>query len=216
MPKTFTSDIGLALPSAIEGPLQIIDPADAASWIKIDPAQARIEAAGIARPQRSILLPTSRVYLSAGLTTIGSYLAARSIGAGAIGGVFFAPFRLPEDMDVSAPAAVYVLLSPVSDATTNGQVVRLVLSTTRAAADGSITDDLLNQDWPVPDDWTTSDVESALLDNGNGWTVDGDALAPGDWFGVRMHRDGPHAADTFDQGIRFSEMIVFAYSARTF
>jgi hypothetical protein len=85
-----------------------------------------------------------------------------------------------------------------------------------AASTGAATDDDFSTDWAVPEDWTTSDVAFALLDNGNGWSLDADALTTGDYLGVRLHRDSSHANDTFDQSVRLGELLVFQYTARVF
>jgi hypothetical protein len=217
MPKTITDDIGVALPSAIDGPFQVIDSSDAANWIKIDPALSRVEAAGDARPLRSVSTHLLRTYLSSGINAFGTYTAARSVNAGASGGMVVFPIRIPEDFDPAGPSSLAVLIGPTADSTVNGQMVRFVVDYTRVSAeDGVQADASVAMDWPVPDDWTTAEAKEVLIDNGNGWTFDGDTLAPGDWLGFRFAREGAHANDDFAQGVKFTERMVFVYRAKTF
>lgn len=217
MPKTFTDDIGAALPSAIDGPFQVTDPSDAASWIRIDPALARVEAAGDARPTRAVSAVFDRTYLSVGLASIGSHLPARSVAAGVKGGYYTVPIRVPDDIDPAAPASIVILVSPAADSAANGQILRFGLDYTRVeASDGSRSEGATAMDWPVPDDWTTSDSGLVVIDNGNGWSFDANTFAPADWLGVRVFRDGAHANDDFNQGLVIADTLALVYRAKTY
>ena len=217
MPNTTTDDIGVALPSAIDGPFQVVDPADAANWIKVDPALSRVEAAGDARPMRVAFSALVRTYLSTGVGVIGTYMPARSVNTGVSGGMFLFPLRVPEEFDAAASSSLAILIAPTADSAVNGQTVRfLVEYTLVSAADGARSDGSVAMDWPVPDDWTTAETKEVLIDNGNGWTFDGDTLAPGDWLGFRFAREGAHANDDFAQGLLFAERVAFMYQAKKF
>jgi len=216
VPKTFTDDIAPALPSSLAGPFQIVDPTDAASWIKIDPAGATIAAAGGGRPTRTLLTGYVRQHLSGGSSFIGSVMAARSVNDGVTGGFYTAPIGIPNEMDVAEPADVTILVNPIQDATTNGQVVRLELSYSHVTAAGNITNGVITFDWSVPDDWTVNDPALVLIDNGNGRTFEADTFGAGDYLGLRCLRLGAAAQDTFNKGINLAEMLAFQYTAKGF
>ncbi len=216
MPKTFTDDIAPALPSSIEGPFQIVDPSDLSSWIKVEPADARITAAGDARPTRIMTAGYDRTYQSAIATYIGTSMTARYVNAGYNGGFYACPLRIPENMDVGEPCSIKVLVVPTASATTNGQVVRFELAYSRVTPPGSLSNSSLEYDWDVPDDWTTSDYEIVTIDNGNGRTFEADTFTNGDVVGIRISRQGGVAQDTFDQGIKFALQLQFQYTAKAF
>jgi len=216
MPKTFTDDVAPALPSAIQGPLQVLDPSDGSSGIKIDPASARIVAAGDAMPTR--ILPA--VYARSYGSSIGSYIsgtiASRTIGASSLGGVHFVPFQIPFDMDVSKSSTVRILVSPASDATTDGQAIRFTVDQNHVAEGSSPSTSSDSFDWDVPDDWTTSDVNLITIDTGGGYTFAGGTFRVGDHVGLRVIRNGYATEDTFDKGLKLSEQLLFEYTATDF
>ena len=162
MPKTFTNDIAPSLPSSIEGPFTVVDPADATSRLVIDPAGARIAAEGGARPARILTAGGGRGYGSSIAHYIGGYIIARYVNAGSTGGFYFFPIRVPDDMDVSQPSKIRILVNPLHDAATNGQVIRFVLYAARVAADGTISSTSVTRDWNVPDNWTTDHCSFVL------------------------------------------------------
>ena len=213
MPKTFTNDVASTLPSAIQGPLQVIDPSDESSWIKIDPAGARILAAGDAKPTRVVTTTYTRGYGSNSASYISNTITCRNVGANSLGGAYYAPFRLPLDMDVSKTSNVKILVSPGADATTNGQVVRFTVNqshVTEGGGPGTSTDTF---DWSVPDDWTTSDVSLVTIDTGSGCTFAGNAFETGDHVGLRIVRSGLAAEDTFDKSLKIAEHLLFEYTS---
>src|SRR3990172_2613126 len=106
MPKTYTDDVAPVLPSSIAGPFQVVSAADINSWIKIDPASARIAAAGGAQPTRRIIVPSARVYASVTSSVIGQYIVAVSVSGTQLGGHYLTPILLPDDMDVTKPCKV--------------------------------------------------------------------------------------------------------------
>ena len=213
MPKTHTDDIAAALPSAINGPFTVVDPADAASWVKIDPAAAQIAAAGGAGPTRVVTTSFGRSYGSGLSQYIGNYIIARYVNAGATGGFYAHPLRIPDEMDVTRPSKVRLLVNPLNDATTNGQVIRFILY---AAYGGTVVGTSITSDWNVPDDWTTDDCNVALIDNGSGHTFDGNTFTNGDTLGLRIIRAGGAAEDTFDKTLRIAEYLQFEYTAKAF
>jgi len=216
MPKTFTDDIAPALPSSLSGPFQVVDPTDANSWIKVDPAGAMIAAAGAARPVRTVKSSYVRSYLSASASVIGSVLAARSISNELLGGFYTSPIRVPDDMDVTQPSDVNILVSPVQNATVNGQAIRFQLSHSRVTPSGTSLNGVITVDWPVPDNWTVTDAAAALIDNGNGRTFEANVLSTGDYLGFRCVRFGSAAEDTFNKGVLIAESLMFRYTAKTF
>ncbi len=216
MPKTFTNDVAPTLPSAIQGPLQVIDPSDGSSWIKIDPAGARIVAAGGAKPVRIVAVAFTRTYGSGSPSYISTTITSRTIGASSIGGAYYAPFRLPFDMDVSKTSNVKILVSPATNATTNGQVVRFTLDQSHVSEGGNPSTSSDSFDWSVPDDWTTSDVSLVTIDTGSGYTFAGSTFQAGDHLGLRVIRNAFAAEDTFDKGVKISEHLLFEYTSTDF
>jgi hypothetical protein len=216
MPKTYTDDIAPTLPSSVTGPFQVVDASDATSLIKMDPAAGRIAVAGNARPKRTIVSPYVRTYFSAGLTSIGAAIPCHYVNAGLNGGFFVAPVRIPEDMDVTEPASVRVLISTLMDSTTNGQIVRFELAWTRITLGGAQIDNTLTFDWNAPDNWVTTETNLVVLDNGNGWTMNANTFSPGETLGLRVARRGGDAADNYNTGIRFADVLQFEYTAGAF
>lgn len=216
MPKTHTSDVAAALPGSIDGPFQVVDPSDVASWIRLAPATGAIDAAGGARPTRGLVAPYARSYFSASVQYLTGVILARAVDAGDLGGFFAAPYRLPSELDSTAPMTVRVALAPMVNATTNGQVIRLLLSHTRVTPSGSVASGDITYDWPVPHAWTASDVAIVALDNGNGHTYDAGTFTPGDLIGMRLVRQGNDPADTFDKGVKIAECIHIEYRAAAY
>ena len=216
MPKTHTDDVAPALPSSIDGPFQIVDPSDCASWIKADPANARIAAAGNARPTRVLTTGYGRTYLNTTALFIGVAMTARYVNAEDNGGFYLSPIRIPDDMDVGEPCTVKILVTPVQDATTNGQVVRFALTRTRVTLGGSESSSTFVYDWDVPDNWTTSDYNMVTIDNGNGRSFEADTFANGDIVGLRISRQGAATEDTFNKAVKFAEYIQLEYTAKAY
>ena len=216
MPKTFTDDIAPALPSSLNGPLQIVDPTDATGWIKVDPAGGVIAAAGAARPSRNIESSFVRAYLSASASVIGSVLPARSVSDDLLGGFYSSPIRIPDGMDVTQPSYVNMLVRPLQNATINGQTIRFQLSYSRVTPGGTNTDAVITLDWAVPDNWTVTDTAVVLMDNGSGRTFDANTLNAGDFIGLRCMRFGSATEDTFNKSVLIGETLVFTYLAKEF
>ncbi len=213
MPKTHTSDVAAALPDSIDGPFQVVDPNDATSWIKLDPAGGAIAAAGGARPTRGLVAHYARSYFSTSIQYLTGVILARAVNPDDLGGFFVAPFRIPDDLDASQPVTVRVALSPTINASTNGQAVRLLISHTRVTVAGSQSSGDVTYDWPVPHAWSTGDVAIVALDNGNGHTYDAGTFTPGDLIGLRLVRQGNDPADTFDKTVKIAEYVHLEYTA---
>ncbi len=216
MPKTYTDDIAPVLPSSITGPFQVVSAADINSWIKIDPANARILAAGGAQPIRRIIIPSARTYATVSNTAIGQYLVALSVSATSLGGHFLTPMLVPDDMDVTKPCKLKILISPVTNATTNGQVIRFSLAETHVADGGTRTETSLDYDWNVPDNWATTNNNLVTIDTGGGSTFAGNTFQHGQYIGFRLVRNGPAAQDTFDKGVNIAENALFEYTAEKY
>lgn len=216
MPKTYTDDLAPALPSAIEGPLQVIDPSDYSSWIKIDPAGVRIAAAGDARPTRCIATSFARSYGSGTASYMASVLACRIIASSSIGGMYFQPFQIPSHMDTSKTSNVRIVVSPAANATTNGQVIRLALDEAHVTDGGGSSNSNPILDWEVPDDWTTSDFNLVTIDSGSGYTFAADTFQAGDLVGLKIMRCGLAPEDTFDKSVRIADTVLFECTVKEY
>jgi len=215
MPHTHTDDIAPVLPSSIDGPFQIVDPSAPGSWFKAEPANGRLAVAGDARPQRSLAIGYNRTYLSAASSYIGNAIPAHYVGSSWTGGFYATPLHLPKDMDVSAPCSVKVCVTPQYNADTNGQVACLALACTRVTLGGTASESNFSYDWDIPDNWSTSDVDIILLDNGNGRSYEADTFTEGDLLGLRLSRDGSNPIDTFNKSIKFAHWLMLEYTAKT-
>lgn len=216
MPKTYTDDVAPVLPSSIAGPFQVVSASDINSWIKIDPASARILAAGGAQPIRRIILPSARMYTSATNSAIGQYLVAVSVTATQLGGFYLTPILVPDDMDVTKPCQFKILISPAANATTNGQVIRFSFAETHVADGGTRTETTLEYDWNVPDNWATTNNNVVTIDSGGGSTFAGNTFQHGQYIGFRIARNGSAAQDTFDKGVNIAEYAMFEYTAEQY
>ena len=214
MPKTDTSDISPALPGSIDGPFLVADPADANSFIKIDPAQAQIIAAGSARPKKRISLGYVRTAGTSASNTLGTGISCRQVVVGNDGGFFAALLEVPLDMDLAEPASVYLLIAPAVNSTMSGGVVRLEV-VAGYAKDGQSTPHIttVEHNQTVPDSWQTNNVEIVLVDDGNGRTFAPDLFETGDIIGLRVRLERSSAADTFDQAVKLGAGAVFEYTA---
>ena len=216
MPKTYTDDVAPALPSAIEGPLQVLDPSDYSSWIKIDPAGVTIAAAGDARPTRCLGTSFARSYGSSTASYMASVIACRIVASGSIGGMYYQPFQIPSHMDTSKTSNVRIVVSPAADATTNGQVIRLALDEAHVTDGGGPGNNSPILDWEVPDDWTTSDFNVVTIDSGSGYTFAADTFQVGDLVGLKIMRYGLAPEDTFDKNVRIAETALFECTVKEY
>src|SRR3990172_9582408 len=216
MPKTYTDDIAPVLPSSIAGPFQVVSASDINSWIKIDPANARILAAGGAQPIRRIILPSARTHASVSNSTIGQYLVALSVTEPQLGGFYLTPVLVPDDMDVTKPCKFKVLISPTANATTNGQVIRFSFAETHVADGGTRTETTLEYDWNVPDNWATTNNNLITIDSGGGSTFAGKTFQHGQFIGFRIARNGPASQGTLDKGGKIAENALFEYTAEQY
>lgn len=215
MPRTFTDDIAAALPSSIDGPFLVVDPADSTNSIKLDPADGRITAGGSARPLRSMALPFVRTFLT---TTSGSIgvMTTRSVASGANGGLYVGQFRIPPDMDVTEPSNVRFLMATGAAGPASVQTIRILLVDTYVRGTGSSTSTTLGYNWSTPVSWALDDNRVVLFDAGSGRTYDGNRFAVGDFVGLRISRNGAHPNDTYSKSIHLSESLIFEYTAKTF
>ena len=150
MPKTFTDDIGPVLPSALDGPFQVVDPNDIDSYIKVDPENARIEAAGDARPVRRLTAEYTRAYGFTLTTVLATALDVRSIGPNTDAGFYTAPFFIPVDMDTGETSSLKLMLAPASNGG-GATVVRLELITAYGKdGDTSVASQTAIYDWTTP------------------------------------------------------------------
>lgn len=216
IPETFTDDVAPALPSSINGPLQIVDPADQNSWIKIDPAGATIVATSGARPKRKIIVPYSRAYATSTASFIGVVMPAYYVTSIAIGGFCASPFSIPDDMDLSEPTSVFVFVAPFASSTQTGPVVRFVLGHTFMKPGETPTDGSITYDWTAPDNWTLDEPRSVLLDDGSTRTFAANTFEQGDQLGLRIARLSTATEDTFNKSVKFAARLVFEYTAKQF
>ncbi len=214
MPKTYTDDIAAALPSSIDGPFQVVDPSDIGSWIKVDPALSQISAGGGARPMRSLNMVYVRTYSVTSSVYFG-FVTARRITAGFNGGFYLNPWRIPDDMDVTEPSNVKILVATGATGPASAKVVRILLSDTYIRASVA-TSDTITFDWTAPVSWQLGDYRTLLVDNGNGRTYEANHFAIGDLLGLRLSRNGSAAEDTYTTYFSFAEFITFEYTAKVF
>lgn len=215
MPKTFTDDVAAALPSSIDGPFQVVDPADSTTRIKLDPAGGRIEATGSARPLRRIALSFVRSFSTTSTGTIG-VLTTRRVSAGLNGGLYVGQFRIPADMDVSEPSNVSFLVGTGAAGPASVETVRILLVDAYVRGSGASTSTTLAYDWPAPVSWALDDNRVLQFDAGSGHTYDGNRFVEGDYVGLRISRNGLHVNDTYSKTVHFSESLIFEYTAKTF
>ena len=216
MPKTYTDDVAPVLPSSIAGPFQVVNASDVNSWIKIDPANARISAAGGAEPIRRIIVPSARAYAGVTSSTIGQYIVAVSVSGTQLGGHYLTPILVPDHMDVTKPCKVRILISPASNATTNGQVIRFLLAEAHVADGGTRTETTFNYDWSVPDNWATTNNNVITLDSGSGSSFTGNTFQHGQHLALRLARVGTATEDTFDKSVNTAEFALFEYTAEQY
>lgn len=216
MPKTDTSDIPQALPGSIDGPFLVADASDANSFIKIDPGQAEISAAGSARPKKRISLGYIRTAGTSASNTLGQGISCRQVDAGNDGGFHAALLEVPQDMDVAEPVSILLLITAAVNSTMSGGVVRLEV-VAGYAKDGQSTPHITTvaHNQTVPDSWQTNNVEIVLVDDGNGRTFAPDLFEAGDVIGLRIRLERSHAADTFDQAVKLGAGAVFEYTAKS-
>ncbi len=215
MPKTFTDDIAPVLPSALNGPFQVIKPGDSASYFKLDPASGKVEAAGTARPIRRLTVPLVRTSGVVSNSTIDSGMDARSVGASLDGGFYVAPFVVPPEMDLSVASSVKVVTAPAADGG-GATVVRFELTTAYAKdGDTSVVTETLIDDWTTPTGWSTQDLKLVTLDGGSGATYAANKFEASDIIGLLLRRVGSASQDTFPNSLLIGTCVVFEYTAKT-
>ncbi len=214
MPKTHTNDVAPALPSSIEGPFQVADAADHDSHLTIDPAMAKISAAGGARPLRRRFLGLVKNTGTSSSATLGTGMACRQVTPGNDGGFFAAPMGIPSDMDLSAPSSVFVLIAASGDSSLADVAVRIeVVAGYAQDGQASAHATTVTCDHPVPDSWQSGAAEVVRVDDGNGRTFAANVFEAGDVLGLRVQLARSAAADTFDQGVKLATGVIFEYTA---
>ncbi len=215
MPKTYTDDIAATLPSSLDGPFKVVDPSDAAAYFKVDPAQARVEAAGGARPMRRVNLGFYKTIGTTLAGTIGTAMGSRIVAVGNTGGYLCNAIGVPVDMDLSAPANVKVMLAPDADSSLSGKQVRIELTISYGkGADSALTTTTINHDWTTPDNWSAGDPELVVIDAGNGETFAANTFELDDVIGIWLRLARAAGADTFDQSVHLAAGAVLEYTAK--
>ena len=216
MIETHTNDIAPALPSAITGPLVIADGGDAASYIKIDPALAIISAAGTARPTRRRIAGFSRLVGTTTAAVIGTAMAARSVNTGSDGGFLTHAMRTPEDMDLTQPVSVLILLRPGVSSLGGALVVRTEVVVTHGKdGDATVADQTVTHDWTTPASWSTA-PKLVLIDGGSGYTFAAGTFEADDVLAVRVRLVRSAIQDTFDQPVDIAEAAIIEYTAKAY
>lgn len=216
MIETHTNDIAPALPSAVTGPLVIADGSDAASFIKINPALAEISAAGTARPTRRRIAGFVRAVGSTTATVMGTGMASRSVNVSADGGFYAHAIRTPEDMDLTQPVSVYVLLRPNVPSFGGALIVRTeVVVTYGKDGDANVSSQTVTYDWTTPASWSTA-PKLVLIDGGSGYTFAGSTFEADDVLGLRIRLVRSAVQDTFDQPVDVAETAIIEYTARAY
>ncbi len=215
MPKTFTNDIAPVLPAAVDGPFLVADPNDANAYFKVDPANGELAVAGDARPLRRRHLSLSKTTGTSVSGTIGTGMVCRQIAAGNNGGFFTSTMAIPDDMDVSEPSSVLVLVAAAVSSTLSSVAIRLeVVAGYAKDAQASPHSTTVTHDLAVPDYWQANATEVALVDDGSGRTFAPNTFETGDFLGLRMQLVRSAAADTFDKDAKLATGVVFEYTAK--
>jgi hypothetical protein len=216
MIEIHTSDVGEALPSAILGPFVIADADDVGSYLKLDPASAEIVAAGAARPTRWRSIGALRATGSTGEATIGTGMAAWSVGADDVGGFFTKAFRIPDEMDLAAPLRVYLVLRPATGSLGSVKVVRTELTVTYGKdGDTTVSDQTVTHDWSTPASWQTQ-PKLVLVDAGSGVTFAGGTFERDDVLGLRARLVRDAIEDNFDQAVHMGAGVLLSYTAERY
>jgi hypothetical protein len=216
MPKTYTDDVQATFPSALDGPLLVADPADHASWIKIDPASSAVAVAGSAQFRRQIMVPYVRSYAATTSALIGAVVPSQYVTSTAIGGFHLAPLVIPKDMDLTKSSDVKLLVASAADDSGSGEIIRFSLVETHIADSAAPVDVTINYDWVVPTNWQMSDARVITIDGGLGYTFAGSTFQHGMWVGLRITRVGSATEDTFDKTVNIASGLVFEYTASRF
>ncbi|MEK6674837.1 MAG: hypothetical protein AABZ47_04185 [Planctomycetota bacterium] len=214
MPQTYMDDVGAVLPSAVTGPFQVFKSGDSGSFIKIDPASAKIEAAGTARPTRRIVVPVSRVFGAATNASIDTALDAKSLSATLDTGFYAIPFAVPADMDLTEESRAKLLIAPTVDGG-DGTVIRFELTTTYGKdGDTSVVTSVVTHDFTAPSGWTVQDLKSVTIDTGGGNTYAVNTFESTDMVGLLIKRLGSASQDTFANALYLASALVFEYTAK--
>jgi hypothetical protein len=158
-------------------------------------------------------LPCIRAY-SGGLTALDSYFTGAQGATASTNGVVAAPFRIPPDFEPSAPSYLRAFIKPFSNATTDGQHVRLSLflgNIVPGVVGGTI---IVGMTWPVPAGWTIGQPQLVLIDDGSGVTFPANTFTPDTFIGLACVRLGGDAADTFDKNLWFYAGLQLQYRQR--
>ena len=215
MPKTHTDDVGLALPSAIEGPFEIADAVDHDSYLRIDPALARITAAGGARPSRRLDLGYARNSGVSSAAVLGEGMACRQVNPGNDAGFYTNSVGIPGEMDPAEPCSILVLIAAAANSMLSNLVVRVEVAAAYAK-DGQSTPHTTTvvYDCEVPDSWHEDAVEIVRIDDGNGWTFAPNLFEAGDLIGLRVRLVRSAVEDNFDQAVKLGTGAIFEYTGK--
>jgi len=215
MPKTHTDDVAMALPSAVQGPFQVVAPDDLTSFLKLDPQAAALEAAGGARPIRSVTVGLNRTSGTSGNATLGNGIACRQVVAGDDGGFYAEPLWIPPEMDLAATSRVYAMICAAVASALSDVAVVLELAAGyvrhQQAGPHSTTLTVVH---PVPDAWQSAQPEEVLLDDGASRTFAPQVFEAGDVLGLRVQLLRSSASDTFDQPVKLFGAVRFEYTAK--
>lgn len=159
-----------------------------------------------------LIIPFVRVFGSVTNTTIGLHIAAGSVASNSLGGMFASPIQIPPDMDVTKTSNLKILISPTANGEINGQVIRFVGNYTKVTSAGVQSDTNFNHDFSVPNGWITTQTELLTLVSAGGVSFAASTFALTDQVGFKVYRDGPNAADTYDQGVRIANYVIFEYT----
>jgi len=154
-----------------------------------------------------------RVYLTTTAQFIGNVVVAHSVALSDIGGFYVAPFAIPSDMRREKPSNIYVHIAPLLAPLAEGESIRLKLETTIIHLDRTITEHVVELTWPLPAFWLPTQPERVLIDDGLSQTYAPNTFSSEDFIGLRISRQGPHAADTFDRSLKFADSLDLQYRA---
>ena len=194
-------------PDPLAGPRSIGDSTD---FIKLDPANGKVEFAGAARPTVDV---SFHRYSSAGApagtsfadSEADNFLAARKLVAGSDQGVILLPARISEMVDVSADADIIVCWQ--QDGSGSGNVA--LQANWDVARPGNSTVIEGNTGVATFAVGSNNELFEAIV----GVLVGGTA-AVGDWMNLMIRRMGTDAGDTFAGNIRLMDAAVIRFKRK--
>lgn len=139
---------------------------------------------------------------------------AVQITAANLAGWTMQPFFLPEDLDVSYPISLHVMLAAGPLQGPNPTNVVIKLTTARLAVADAPVETTFAHVIPVVGAWIAFDPILPLLDQGPGYTYPAHRFMAGDLVGMTVQRDGTDPLDTNAGSIVIMGPLRMTYTGR--